>query len=81
MGHERPQIREPDIHLQALADLIPQHQDELMHDWREQVRRLPAAQKLVQAHGGEVSVESQVERGSTFSFTLPDGRQGQREEN
>lgn len=33
-------------HLQALADLIPQQREALMADWRTQVRRLPAAQRL-----------------------------------
>jgi signal transduction histidine kinase len=32
---------------------------------------LSIAQKIAQAHGGEMSVESQVGKGSTFSFTLP----------
>ena len=31
--------------------------------------------KLVEAHGGEVSVVSEPGRGSTFSFTLPLARE------
>ena len=43
---QRPQFPDTDVHLKALADLIPVHKDKLMHDWRSEVRRLPAAQKL-----------------------------------
>ncbi len=32
---------------------------------------LSIARKIVQAHGGEMTVESQLGKGSTFSFTLP----------
>jgi signal transduction histidine kinase len=32
---------------------------------------LPLSQKLVQLHGGRLWVESEVDRGSTFRFTLP----------
>ena len=32
---------------------------------------LPIAKGIIEAHGGEISVESEVGRGSTFSFTLP----------
>lgn len=43
---QRPQSPDTDVHLKALADLIPVHKAELMQDWREEVRRLPAARKL-----------------------------------
>jgi signal transduction histidine kinase/CheY-like chemotaxis protein len=36
---------------------------------------LALAREIVQAHGGELSFESAVGRGSKFSFTLPVGRQ------
>jgi signal transduction histidine kinase len=32
---------------------------------------LSIAQTIVRAHGGEIHVESEVGKGSTFSFTLP----------
>jgi signal transduction histidine kinase len=32
---------------------------------------LNIVKSIVEAHGGEVSVESEVGKGSTFSFTLP----------
>src|SRR5262249_60462183 len=32
---------------------------------------LPLSQKLVELHGGRLWVESEVDRGSTFRFTLP----------
>jgi signal transduction histidine kinase len=32
---------------------------------------LPIAKGIVEAHGGEMSIESEVGRGSAFSFTLP----------
>lgn len=35
---------------------------------------LSIVKQLVEAHGGEVVVESEVGRGSTFSFTIPDER-------
>ena len=34
---------------------------------------LPIVKQLVEAHGGQIFVESEVGRGSTFSFTLPGG--------
>jgi signal transduction histidine kinase len=32
---------------------------------------LAVARDIVEAHGGQIFVESEVGRGSTFSFTLP----------
>ena len=37
---------------------------------------LPIAKGIIEAHGGEMSVESTVGRGSTFTFTLPSIRSG-----
>src|SRR5262249_22755270 len=34
---------------------------------------LPIVKQIVEAHGGQIVVESEVGRGSTFSFTLPGG--------
>ena len=36
---------------------------------------LPIARSLVELNGGEIWVESDIGKGSTFSFTLPAGRQ------
>ena len=33
-------------HLAQIADIIQQHRDELLREWRELVRQLPAAQHL-----------------------------------
>lgn len=38
---------------------------------------LPIAKGTIEAHGGEMSVESAVGRGSIFSFTLPTMREGE----
>ena len=32
---------------------------------------LVIARKIVEAHGGTVSIESELGKGSTFSFTIP----------
>jgi NtrC-family two-component system sensor histidine kinase KinB len=32
---------------------------------------LPISKSIVEAHGGQISVQSQVGRGTTFTFTLP----------
>jgi signal transduction histidine kinase len=32
---------------------------------------LVIARKIVEAHGGALSIESELGKGSTFSFTLP----------
>jgi signal transduction histidine kinase len=32
---------------------------------------LTLARQIIQAHGGELSVESELGRGSKFTFTLP----------
>jgi len=32
---------------------------------------LPIAKRLIEAHGGEIRVESAIGRGSCFTFTLP----------
>lgn len=42
----RPQVRELDDSLQALADLIAQYKEPLMARWRDQVMRIPAARAL-----------------------------------
>jgi signal transduction histidine kinase len=34
---------------------------------------LPIVKQIVEAHGGQIFVESEIGRGSTFSFTLPGG--------
>jgi two-component system, OmpR family, sensor histidine kinase KdpD len=40
---------------------------------------LPIAKALVEAHGGTISVTSQIGHGSVFSFSLPiDRSQGER---
>jgi signal transduction histidine kinase len=37
---------------------------------------LTLAQQIIQAHGGELTVESELGRGSTFTFTVPYGESG-----
>jgi signal transduction histidine kinase len=37
---------------------------------------VPIARHLVELHGGEFMVESELDRGSTFSFTVPVARRG-----
>jgi signal transduction histidine kinase len=37
---------------------------------------LSIVKQLAEAHGGAVIVESEVGRGSTFYFTIPDDRTG-----
>jgi two-component system sensor histidine kinase AtoS len=36
---------------------------------------LPAAKRIVEAHGGSIGFESEPGRGTTFTFTLPKRRQ------
>ncbi|MBK5107677.1 MAG: PAS domain-containing sensor histidine kinase, partial [Anaerolineales bacterium] len=59
---------------------IPDEDLPLIFDrfWRGEGRRqngsglgLAIAKHLVQAHGGEISVESQLDEGTTFTITLP----------
>jgi PAS domain S-box-containing protein len=46
-----------------------------LHPNREQIRGhglgLPIVQRIISKSGGEVSVQSETQKGSTFSFTLP----------
>jgi signal transduction histidine kinase len=42
---------------------------------------LSIAQKIVKAHGGRMAVESQIGKGSVFSFTLPRDAETLGEEN
>jgi PAS domain S-box-containing protein len=63
----------------------PAHHDEIFEVFRRLHPRerypgtgvgLPVVQKLVEAGGGRVEVESEVGKGAVFSFTLPDPRSG-----
>jgi signal transduction histidine kinase len=42
---------------------------------------LAIAKEIVKLHGGEISVESEIERGSTFTLTLPISQEVNRSEN
>ena len=35
---------------------------------------LPIAKRIIERHGGTISVESQLGQGATFSFTLPNAQ-------
>ena len=68
----------PEAHLPKIFDRLYQVGDVKDARQREQGLGLGLniVKSIVEAHGGEVSVESEVGKGSTFSFTLPLGKQG-----
>jgi signal transduction histidine kinase len=63
----------PEAHLAKIFDRLYQVGDVKDARQREQGLGLGLniVKSIVEAHGGEVSVESEVGKGSTFSFTLP----------
>jgi len=56
-------------HLKTIFKPFIQHAREISHGGVG--LGLAVAQKLVQLHGGEISVQSQIGKGSTFSFSVP----------
>ena len=63
----------PAAHIEKIFDRLYQVGDVKDARSREQGLGLGLniVKSIVEAHGGEVSVESEVGKGSTFSFTLP----------
>ena len=68
----------PEAHLAKIFDRLYQVGDVKDARQREQGLGLGLniVKSIVEAHGGEVSVESEVGKGSTFSFTLPLAAEG-----